>query len=189
MSDRLRDRRAVDELTAAPQPIEFTEKLQEFKRLAAALRSDLAALEPAQRPTDWQNEPVTGELRFAAAAARDGLARDGLATLTGRAQTTVTSVCQRCLQPFRWPLAATLEVVLWPPSQTSAGMTGADVWELDDETVRPIDIVDEALVMAMPLSARHEDDAACVAGSVQDDKAKTTPFATLRAQMDERQKN
>ena len=150
----------------------------------AALEDDLAVLGEDGQPRDWRALPVSGEIRFAAGTARDGVVR-----LTGHAEATVTSVCQRCLQAFRWPLAATLDVVLVPPSQTVARGSDADVWELDDETVRPIDIVDEALVMAMPLSARHEDSDACAAAPAADDGQKTTPFATLRAQMDEQRRN
>jgi uncharacterized metal-binding protein YceD (DUF177 family) len=60
-----------------------------------------------------------------------------------------------------------------------------EVWELDEETLRPLDIVQELLIMAMPFSAMHVDLASCKAlSSATDDREKMTkPFAELRAQM------
>ena len=62
--------------------------------------------------------------------------------------------------------------------------------------VPPDDIVDEALVMALPLAAMHEDADDCVEIEAQNeatiestmvDEKMTTPFAALRAQMDDEQ--
>ena len=62
-----------------------------------------------------------------------------------------------------------------------------EVWELDDETICPADVVEEALVMAMPFAAVHEDPAACRKfDSSSGDEAETTrPFAGLKSQLDE----
>ena len=35
------------------------------------------------------------------------------------------------------------------------------VWELDEPQLRPIDVIDELLVMAMPFSAMHDDAKQC----------------------------
>ena len=62
-----------------------------------------------------------------------------------------------------------------------------EVWELEDDTVRPADIVEEALIMAMPFSARHDTAEACreFATAASDASQTTRPFAALKAQLDE----
>jgi len=61
------------------------------------------------------------------------------------------------------------------------------VWELEDTLLRPQDLVEELLIMAVPFSAMHTESAACralapVAEQAADEM--TTPFAALREQMD-----
>ena len=62
-----------------------------------------------------------------------------------------------------------------------------EVWELDDETICPADVVEEALIMAMPFAAMHEDPAACREfDTASSDEVQTTkPFAGLKSQLDE----
>lgn len=61
-----------------------------------------------------------------------------------------------------------------------------DVWEIDDTTIRPLDILEEALIMALPLSALHEAGEGCDAlgdaASAQSDET-IRPFAGLRSTM------
>ena len=70
------------------------------------------------------------------------------------------------------------------------GMSAGDdfePWELEDEKVCPAEIVEEVLIMAMPLSAMHENAAACrVYEPAEEEVQQTTrPFATLKAQLDQ----
>jgi uncharacterized metal-binding protein YceD (DUF177 family) len=69
-------------------------------------------------------------------------------------------------------------------AQGAAGVH--DVWEIDDTTIRPLDILEEVLIMAMPLSALHEAGQGCDAlddaTSAESDEA-IRPFASLRSTM------
>ena len=77
--------------------------------------------------------------------------------------------------------------MLFLESAGSATMQGEyEIWEVEGDTIRPIDIVEEALIMAMPLSAVHPASEMCgpLAENVADDNRKTVrPFADLRSQM------
>jgi uncharacterized metal-binding protein YceD (DUF177 family) len=59
-------------------------------------------------------------------------------------------------------------------------------WELDDEMVCPAEIVEEVLIMAMPLSAMHDDAAACREFEAAGDEVEQTtrPFAALKARLE-----
>ncbi len=61
-----------------------------------------------------------------------------------------------------------------------------EIWETAEDTVRPLDIVDEALIMAMPLSMAHDDYADCgsLAKRLRPEEPSTVrPFADLKSQM------
>lgn len=181
MSDPLRDRRAASELAENEQVIELSEKIRDFERLSAAIGKDLATLPEATRPGGWRDTAVRGRLAFGFG---DGSRR--VAALKGQVETTVPSVCQRCLAPFEWPLDVTLRLVFAEPGRSVEERDGYELWELDERTLCPLAVVDEALVMALPLSAKHEDATCCVAVAPQEcGEEMTRPFAALRERMDE----
>jgi len=58
---------------------------------------------------------------------------------------------------------------------------------LDEGTLRPLDLLEEALIMAIPLAAMHVDDAVCKqAAEIAEAVTETTqPFAMLKSQMEQ----
>ncbi|MDJ0759714.1 MAG: DUF177 domain-containing protein [Woeseiaceae bacterium] len=140
----------------------------------------MSALDDGQMPENWRESVVSGELVFGFAAQQPQAV-----TLTGHVDATVDAVCQRSLEPFSVPLSAELKLLLQAPGDDAPDLDGFDVWELEETTFRPVDIVDEVLVMAMPMIARHD-----VADSAQAEpeaelaEETTRPFADLRKQMD-----
>ena len=67
-----------------------------------------------------------------------------------------------------------------------SGFSGFEVWELAEDAVRPLDIVEEALIMALPLSPLHKSRDLCgpLADNVVQEKTGTVrPFADLKSQM------
>lgn len=187
MNDPMRDRRCLADLAAQSQILEITGVVGDFSRLADVVSADLEAVDAADGTADWRNLPVTGKLQF------DAVQGDGRAVrLSGELEAALVSVCQRCLKPFEWTLATTISLVLVEAGETGVSHDGLEVWELNGNDARPAEIVDEALVMAMPLSVRHEELDDCV-DLCSGDKADlapaasgertTTPFAGLAEQM------
>ena len=175
MDNPLRDRQTPNALAARQQVIEITEKIGGFERLSAAIEADLAALDSAKVPADWRESEVIGQLRFGFAAGTSDLP-----LLEGELETRVYAVCQRCLQPMQLELRAELRLLL-----AEGEYDDFDVWELEHETLEPADVVDEVLVMAMPISALHADAESCVEfdDAPTATKDTTRPFADLRQQM------
>ena len=181
MGDPLRDRRPVTELADKSQDIEISAKIADFRRLCEAIDAELRALPAAEVPADWRATKVSGRLSLTQAD-RQG----SVVLLDGRGETCAVLVCQRCLSTFEWPLSTELKLQFGVLDQASDECAGYELWELDDDTLRPIDIVDEALTISLPFSALHQEPAECVAIAADDNGNRmTTPFATLRAQMDE----
>lgn len=180
MDNLLRDRRTAAEWAALGQAIEFHEKISGFEQLASIVRGDLAALEADKMPPDWADSVVAGALEFGFADAQRSVP-----TVRCAATVTVDAICQRCLEAFRLPLETEAELLLLEPQETAQWYEDREVWELDGKTLRPRDIVEELLIMALPFSAMHVDSASCSAllASADNSEELKTPFAALRAQM------
>ena len=182
MGNPLRVRRPIAELAAKGQVFEIAEKIGSFERLAGIVEADLAALDPDKIPQGWRESMVTGRLEFGFADAQQQVV-----TLVGEVAVTIDAVCQRCLEPFR--LALKSELRLLPTKEQEGASAGADfeLWELDDERVCPAEIVEEVLIMAMPLSAMHDTAEACREFDSGGDEPEqmTRPFAALKAQLDQ----
>ena len=181
MGNPLRDRRTPQEFAAGRQVIDFESKIGDFERLAQIVETDLSTLDAGNIPASWRDRTISGQLSFGFADAQQGLPQ-----LEGRVSATVDAVCQRCLMPCELELSADLKLLFAGEEAQVADESGFEVWELEDETLRPLDIVDEALVMAVPLAVLHEDDETCRPPDEVGKKGRDTirPFAALKAQME-----
>jgi len=186
MGNPLRDRRTPSELAESGQVIDFKQKIDDFERLAAIVQADLAALDPDTLPAGWRDEPVSGRLEFSFADAQNQFP-----VLDGRVAVAVDAVCQRCLAPIRYPLEVPLRLMFGTAADGSLAAGDYEFWELSEAMLRPLDVVDEALVMAMPLAAMHENDASCCGPeeAVGISAEKIQPFASLKSQMDKENQN
>jgi uncharacterized metal-binding protein YceD (DUF177 family) len=176
----LQERRTPQEFAADGQVIEITCKIGDFEELTEAVAADLGALDPDKTPSDWRNREVAGQLVFGFIDAKDQVA-----ALHGQVTATIDAVCQRCLLPFAVPLAAQLQLVFDVEHAADKGGEDFEVWELDGDDVCPAELVEEALIMAIPFVMMHDGDANCVAlAAPREAEAKMTmPFANLKAQM------
>jgi uncharacterized metal-binding protein YceD (DUF177 family) len=190
MGNPLRDRRPVTELAAVGQVIEFAEQISTFEGLAAILEADLAALDPEKIPSAWRESVLSGAIQFGFVDAAGRVPR-----LTGSAAANVAAVCQRCLEPFELKLCIEPELLLLDTQDVAEGYEDIEVWELDEREVRPQDIVEELLIMAMPFSAMHDNMAECRAFPSADPSAGENveklvkPFVALRSQLKQNEKD
>lgn len=181
MGKLLNDHGTPKEWARRGQIIDINDNLSILERLVAVVEDEFEALSAAAVPQDWRQLPVTIRLRFHWADAREQVpAAEGLL------QATVPMVCQRCLEPFEKALVVPLRLLFVGTGAQVTSTEDYDVWELQDETIRPIDIVEEALVMALPFAAMHEsaEDCQYLAPSEQAEAGDAVrPFADLRSQM------
>jgi uncharacterized protein len=68
----------------------------------------------------------------------------------------VELVCQRCLEPYRHELGGTVNVVLADSASLPAAVPeGFEPFELEDGRLRPAELVEEELIVALPLVPKH----------------------------------
>jgi uncharacterized metal-binding protein YceD (DUF177 family) len=181
MGKPLRECRSAAEWAAGAQVIEIAEKISDFEQLSAIVEADLVTLDADKMPAGWRDSDVAGTLKFGFADAQQLLP-----TVKCHVAVTVDAVCQRCLEAFQLPLEVEADLLLLEHEQEADGYDEYEVWELEEKLIRPQDIVEEMLIMAMPFSAMHVESNACRALSSKTKtgaKEMTTPFAALRDQM------
>ena len=179
MGNPLQDRRTPSEFAEYGQVIEFSAKIHEFVRLSEIVKGDLETLDPDKLRPDWRDSVVAGQLNFGFSSAQGGLP-----ALQGRVDVTLHMVCQRCLEAFRMPLRVDIRL-LFGSEDSAAIIDGYEVWELEEDTLRPLDLVEEALIMALPLAAKHVGNKACKEPrQEQGSSDRIRPFADLRSQME-----
>lgn len=182
MGYALRDRGLPQELADRKQAFETKEELAGFERLSGILQADMESAVVGQGPRQWRRWPVETRLRFGWADARRQYP-----ALGGRVEARIPAICQRCLEPFELPIELTLRLRLVASGATTEEQDGYEDWELHEQTVRPLDIVEEALIMALPMAPLHDDANAKCRGAWQQAEARASgtlrPFADLRARM------
>ncbi len=181
MANPLLDRVLPEELAERGQVFEFEGKVEDFRRLIEIVEADLKSVAVQFRPREWRAAPVNIRLGFGWADARREIP-----TLEGEISTDIVAVCQRCLEPFELPLRTTLKMLLLKTADATALQDEFEIWEVEGDEIRPLDIVEEALIMALPLSAVHPSRDLCgpLAENVTDENKETVrPFADLRSQM------
>ena len=181
MANPLLDRALPEELAERGQAFEFKGKISDFPRLIEIVEADLEAVSEPRRPREWQSAPVDIRLGFAWADSRQEIP-----AMEGEISTEIAAVCQRCLEPFELPLRTTLKMLLMKSTEATAALSEFEIWEVEGDAIRPIDIVEEALIMALPLSVMHPSREQCgpLAKSVTNANKETVrPFVNLRSLM------
>ena len=181
MANPLTDRARPVHLAASGQVVETKGKLSDLSRLREVVEADLARLAADSRPKKWQQAPIDIRLVFGWADARQQIP-----ALEGQISARIDAVCQRCLEPFELSLNAQLKLLLPAPGGEATAFEEYEIWETAEDTVRPLDIVDEAMIMAMPLSPAHDESTECgpLAQKLTPDEPTTArPFADLKSQM------
>jgi uncharacterized protein len=77
-------------------------------------------------------------------------------------------VCQRCMQPMRWPVKVQSRVALVSDYDAADRVPeGLEVFLVEADSVSVRDLVDEEIMLAMPHVPRHEEDSECARRKVQ----------------------
>lgn len=113
-------------------------------------------------------------------------------TVEGWAKTELALVCQRCLEVYQQPLSVGFSLVL-VRGEVEEELLGEEVEALlhDSDRVRTVDLLEDELILALPIVAMHADEKDCQVqtGEVGEQSAisepaepqKPNPFAALEA--------
>lgn len=77
-------------------------------------------------------------------------------------------VCQRCMQPMRWPVEVKSRVALVSDYDAADRVPeGFEVFLVEADSVSVRDLVDEEVMLALPHVPRHDEDSECAGGRIQ----------------------
>ncbi len=90
-----------------------------------------------------------------------GFGRDeqGRPFLSGSLNASISIQCQRCLEPMLFSISKDVYLVLvWDEAQAKALPRDIEPWIVGEEEVNLVEIIEEEILLALPVVARHEHD-------------------------------
>lgn len=130
-------------------------------------------------------EHTEGEVSVALAT---GVDSQGLRYIIGRLQTGIALICQRCLGPLQWPLDIAVSLALVRNEMMADRLPEQyEPLVVADGLIRVADLVEDELLLALPLIPQHDQIQQCEthvgqASSASEpvpDAKKRQPFAVL----------
>jgi len=95
--------------------------------------------------------------------------------------------CQRCLEPVDLDVTVSLKLAVTGAGGDELAPADFEAWQSDEEAVTLRDLLEDELLLALPMVARHEDERRCgrLAARLEDDgqedlPTRDNPFAVLR---------
>jgi uncharacterized protein len=139
-------RAPVDTLVGTEAAIDFKIPLAELPRVSRELTA-----------VDGE---ANGKVRFSRQLGQ------AVADLDVTAQPEV--VCQRCMQPMRWPVKVKSRIALVSDYAAADRVPeGLEVFLVEADSVSVRDLVDEEVMLALPQVARHEEGSECAGRQMQ----------------------
>src|SRR5688572_11614931 len=139
-------RAPVDTLVGTETAVDFSIPLAELPRVT----HDLTA----------HDGEAQGKVRFSRQLGH------AVADLDVSAQPEV--VCQRCMQPMRWPVKVKTRIALVSDYAAADRVPeGLEVFLVEADSVSVRDLVDEEVMLALPQVARHEEGSECAGRQMQ----------------------
>jgi len=104
-----------------------------------------------------------------------------ISMLAGRLETSLELECQRCLQGLEWPFTIDFNLMI-DASDELVRDSSVDTLYSDDGSIDIVEVVEDELLLAIPLVAMHEDTACNENWQVSESETaiKDNPFAVLQ---------
>jgi uncharacterized protein len=80
----------------------------------------------------------------------------GIPVIAGSLETSLELECQRCLKPMEWPLQLEFKLMI-DASDDITGSSDDDTVFSKDGVIDIVELVEDELILAIPLVATHED--------------------------------
>jgi len=126
-----------------------------------------------------------GDVQADVCVSRDS---EGIALVQGSLSARVRRDCQRCLEAMDVEVEVELRLAVTSPGTEGLAPPGFEVWQVDDGDVILRDLLEDELLLSLPLVARHEDTALCgdvagksACGAPDETPRQLNPFAVLKA--------
>jgi uncharacterized protein len=164
-----------------PQAVKYRQLAQEGRLLEGS--TPLSALERLAGFIASSDGEVSYSLRFKKRR------RDGRVLVKGSVNTNLTMICQYCLEPVSQAVAATISLVVVQSEEEADQLdSGEEALIVAGEELDPVAAIEDDLILALPMIARHGDEngsSACMEQlgyekpAIDPGQDKPNPFAVL----------
>ncbi|MEZ5492041.1 MAG: YceD family protein [Gammaproteobacteria bacterium] len=138
-------------MSEAPLPAYVDARKAFAQKLSIAGQIELRKLERVAACTAEADGKVNAELSFSTDSA-------GRRRIRGEVSARLTLVCQRCLEPVAEEIRETVDLVLVPDEAAAEALsTEFDPWITEDHRIFLADLLDEQLLLGMPIVSYHKD--------------------------------
>ena len=106
---------------------------------------------------------------------------DGISSITGRYETNLQLVCQRCLEPFTVNLARPINVgIIFEGTTLKKLPVTLEPLVLKQETIVLADFIEDEILLGLPLSPMHKlEDCAAGEPAMEHSQTRPSPFHIL----------
>lgn len=153
-------------------------KVGNFEKIVRLIQKDHLNALDLKDSKDWLNEKVTINLKQEIANLNSDEKK-----VSGTIKIKIYLTCQNCLNMIENDLNIPVSIILCKESKKN--IKGSEMWEIYKEKIKLKDLIEELIIISLPLYFKHESSKDCIAYDYKLDteSAKTLPFANLKNQL------
>ena len=170
----------LNKLINHPYQLVFDCSVSLFDKLTDSITKDHKfAIKPLEI-NRWVNESVKVDLEI-----KSINLGSPMNIVSGRIETKLFFTCQNCLNIFQNEIDIPVNIALCADQNAYQGNKDYEPWEIEGCGVKIIDLIEELLLISIPLYVKHDDDEDCVIPKKPQtsNDLTTFPFANLKNQL------
>ena len=170
----------LNKLINHPYQLVFDCSLSLFDKLTYSITKDHKFAIKSLEINRWVNESVKVDLEI-----KSINLGSPMNVVSGRIEVKLFLTCQNCLNIFQNEIDIPVNIALCADQNAYQGNKDYEPWEIEGCGVKIIDLIEELLVISIPLYVKHDDDEDCVIPKKPQtsNDLTTFPFANLKNQL------
>ena len=152
--------------------------IDNFEKIVHLIQKDHLNARDLKDSRDWLKEKVRIDLKQEIADLNSEEKK-----ISGSVKTKLYLTCQNCLSIVESNLKIPVSIILCKKPKKE--IKGFEIWEIPNEKIKLNDLIEELIIISLPLYFKHERSEDCIAYDyeLESDRTKTLPFANLKNQL------
>jgi len=153
-------------------------KVDNFEKIVRLIQKDHLNAIDLKDSEDWIKEKVRINLKQEIANLNSDEKK-----VSGNIKIKIYLTCQNCLDVIESDLNIPVSIILCKESKKN--IKGSEMWEIYEEKIKLKDLIEELIIISLPLYFKHESSKDCIDYDykLDNESAKTLPFANLKNQL------